>query len=96
MRKLEAERDKLPKHVKVIFLTIQKLNDVVHIFENVWWKAKMFDADLKDAGHVSGLKMVNFIMNQGSKMDASLRILKVLVASCTEFINPRCPPLSSS
>ena len=37
----------------------------------------MFVADLKVAGHVSGSKKVNFIMDQGSKMNASLRAMKV-------------------
>ena len=45
----------------------------------------MFDVDLKNAGHISGSKMVNFIMDQWSKMDASLRTLKALIASCTEL-----------
>ena len=45
----------------------------------------MFDVDLKNTGHVSGSKMVNFIMDQGNKMDASLRALKALIASCTEL-----------
>ena len=45
----------------------------------------MFDVDLKHAGHVSGSKMVNFIMDQGSMMDASLRALKALIASYTEL-----------
>jgi hypothetical protein len=49
------------------------------------WKAKMFDAELKNAGHVLGLKMVNFIMDQGRKMDASLKAMKTLIASCTEL-----------
>ena len=61
------------------------MSDVVHIPRNVWWKAKMFDVDLKHAGHVSGSKMVNFIMDQGSMMDASLRALKALIASYTEL-----------
>ena len=45
----------------------------------------MFDAELKNAGHVSGSKMVTFIMDQGSKMDASLKAMKALIASCTEL-----------
>ena len=77
-RKLEAE-------VKDTTLTVQKLSDVVHIPESVWWKAKMFDVDLKNAGHVSGSKMVNFIMDQWSKMDMSMRALKAFIASCTEL-----------
>ncbi len=82
---MEAEREKLPKQVKDTTLTIQKLSDVVYISGNVWWKAKMFDANLNNAGHVSGSKMVNFVMDKGSKMDASLRALKALIASCTEL-----------
>ena len=85
VRKLEAEREKLLKHVKDTTITMQKLSDVMHIPGSVWWKAKMFDVDLRNAGHVSGSKMVNFIMDQGSKMDASLRALKALIASCMEL-----------
>ena len=47
MRKLEAKREKLLKHVNNITLTMQKGSDVVDIPENVWWKAKTFDAELK-------------------------------------------------
>jgi hypothetical protein len=64
---------------------MQKLSDMMNIPENVWWKAKMFDAELKNAGHVSGSKMVTFIIDQGSKMDATLKIMKALIASCTEL-----------
>ena len=85
VRKLEAKREKLFKHVKDITLTVQKMSGVVHIPGNVWWKTKMFDADLKNAGHVSVSKMVKFIMDEGSKMDSSLRALKALIASCTEL-----------
>ena len=45
----------------------------------------MFDVDSKNAGYVSGSKIVNFIMDQGSKMDASLKTLKALIASYTEL-----------
>jgi hypothetical protein len=45
----------------------------------------MFDAELKNAGHVSGSKMVNFIMDKRSKMDASLKAMKALIASCAEL-----------
>ena len=65
VQKLEAGREKLLKQVKDISLTVQKVNDVVVIPENVWWNAKMFDVELKNAGHVFGLKMVTFIMDQG-------------------------------
>ena len=58
---------------------------MVDIPGNVWWKAKMFDAELKNAGHVSGTNMVAFIMDQGSKMDATLTAMKALIASCTEL-----------
>ena len=47
----------------------------------------MFDVDLKNASHVSRSKMVNFIMDQRSKMDASLRALKALIAICTELFS---------
>ena len=85
MRKLKVERETLLKQVKNTTLTVQKVSDMVDIPGNVWWKAKMFDAELKNAGHVSGSKMVTFIMDQGSKMDASLKALKALIASCTEL-----------
>ena len=82
---MEAEREKQLKQVKDKTLTVQKMSDVVHISGNVWRKAKIFDEDLENAGYVFGSKMVNFIMDQGSKMKASLRALKALVASCTEL-----------
>jgi hypothetical protein len=66
VRKLKAEREVLLKQVKDTTLTVQKVSDMVDIQWNVWWKAKMFDGKLKIAGHVSGSKMVNFIMDQGS------------------------------
>jgi cell division protein FtsB len=52
VRKLKAERETLFKHVKDTTLMVQKLSDMVNIPGNVWWKAKMFDAELKNAGHV--------------------------------------------
>ena len=61
------------------------MSDMVHIPGSIWWKAKIFDVDLKNADHVSGSKIDNFIMDQGSKMDASLRALKALIANCTEL-----------
>ena len=45
----------------------------------------MFNAELKNTGHVSGSKMVTFIMDQRSKVDASLKAIKTLIASCTEL-----------
>ena len=53
--------------MKDTILIVQKVSDVVDISGNVWWKAKMFDAELKNAGHVSGSKMVTFIIDQGGK-----------------------------
>ena len=85
VRKLEAEREKLLKQVKDTILTVQKVSDVMDIPGNVWWKAKMFDAELKNAGYVSELKMVIFIMDQGNKMNASLKAMKALIASCREL-----------
>jgi hypothetical protein len=85
MRKLEAEREKLFKQVKNTTLTVQKVSDVVDIPGNVWWKTKMFDAELKNASHVSGSKMVTFIIDQGSQMDASLKAMKALIATCIEL-----------
>jgi hypothetical protein len=85
VQKLEAEREKLLKQVKDTTLTVQKVSNAVDIEGKVWWKAKMFDVDLKNAGYVSGSKMVNFIMDQGRKMDASLKEIKALIASCTEL-----------
>jgi hypothetical protein len=66
VRKLEAEREELLKQVKDTTLTVQKVSDMVDIPGNVWWKAKMFDAELKNAGHVSMTKMVTFVMDQGN------------------------------
>jgi hypothetical protein len=71
--------------VKDTILTVQNVSDAVDIERNVLWKAKMFDADLKNAGHLSKSKMVNFIMDQGWKMDASLKAMKALIASCTKL-----------
>jgi hypothetical protein len=71
--------------VKDITLTVQKVSDVVNIPGNVWWKAKKFDTELKNAGHVSGSKMVTFIIDQRSKMDAFLKTMKAFIASCTEL-----------
>jgi hypothetical protein len=85
VRKLEAEREKFLKQVKDTILTVQKVSDVVDIPGNVWWKAKMFDAELKNAGHVSGSKMFTFIKDQGSNMDATLKAMKAFIASCTKF-----------
>jgi hypothetical protein len=64
MWKLEAEREVLLRQVKDTILTVQKVSDMVDISGNVWWKAKMFDAELRNAGHVSGTKMVTFVMDQ--------------------------------
>jgi hypothetical protein len=66
VRKLEEERESLLKQVKNTTLTVQKMSDMVDIPGNVWWKAKMFDAELKNAGHVSGTKMITFVMDQGN------------------------------
>jgi hypothetical protein len=85
VRKLQAEREKLLKQVRDTTLTVQNVSDVVDIEGNVWWKVKMFYAELKNAGQVSRSKMVNFIMDQGSKMDASLKAMKALIARCTEL-----------
>lgn len=46
----------------------------------------MFDAELKNEGHVSGTKMVAFIMDQENKIDAALKAMKALISSCTELI----------
>jgi hypothetical protein len=71
--------------VKDTILIVQKVSDVVDIPRNVWWKAKMFDTELKNVGHVSETKMVTFIMDQRSKMDAASKAMKALIASCTEL-----------
>jgi hypothetical protein len=96
VRKLEAEREKLLKQVKDTTLTVQKMSNAVDIEGNVWWKAKMFDKDLKKADYVSGSKMVNFITDQGRKMDASLKEMKALIASCTELFSAKEEKTSSS
>jgi hypothetical protein len=94
--KLEAERDKLLKQEKDTTLTVQKMSNAVDIEGNVWWKAKMFDEDLKKTGYVSGSKMVNFITDQGRKMDASLKDMKALIVSCTELFSAKGEGTSSS
>ena len=71
--------------MKEATITVQKVSDVLGILGDVWLKAKMFDVGLKNAGHISGTKIVTFIMNQGSNMDASLKAMKALIASCTEL-----------
>ena len=48
--KLVAKREELLNQLKVTTLIMQKVSDVVDIPENVWWKAKMFDAELKKNG----------------------------------------------
>ena len=85
LRKLEEERQELLKQVKEATIIVQKVSDVVGIPDDVWLKAKMFDAELKNVGYISGTKMVTFIMNQRNKMDASLKAMKALIVSCTEL-----------
>jgi hypothetical protein len=85
LRKFEAKRQELLKKVKETTITVQKINDVVGIPSDVWLKAKMFNAQLKNAGHVYGMKMVIFIMDQRSRIDAYLNSMKALIASCTEL-----------
>jgi hypothetical protein len=82
---LKAEQEALFKQGKDTTLTVQKMSDMVDIPGNVWWKAKMFDAELKNAGHVSGSKMVTFIMDQERKMDTTLKEIKALIVSCTDL-----------
>jgi hypothetical protein len=85
VRKLKAKREAFLKQVKDTTLTVQKVSAMVDIPGNVWWKAKMFNAELKNASHVSGSKIVTFIMDQRSKMDATLKAMQALIASCTEL-----------
>jgi hypothetical protein len=93
VRKLEAEQHELLKQVKETTLTVQKVSDVVGILGDVWLKAKMFDAELKNAGHISGTKMVTFVMDQASKMDGVLKEMKALIASCTKLFPVRVESL---
>ena len=92
VRKLKAEREALLKQVKDTTLTVQKVSDMVNIPGNVWSKAKMFDAELKNACHVSGTKMVTFIMDQGSKMDTTLKAMKALIGSSTKLFPATVKP----
>ena len=85
LRTLEAERVNLLKQVKESVLTVQKVSEVVDISGDVWLKAKMFNAELKNAGHVFGIKMITFVMDHGSKVDASLKVMKALMASFTKW-----------
>ena len=87
LRKLEVERHELLKQAKEATITVQKVNNVVGIPGDVWLKAKMFDAELKNASHVSGTKMVTFVMDQGSRMDITLKPMMVLFVSGTKL----CP-----
>ena len=72
--------------MKEATITVQKVSDVVGISGNVWLKAKIFDAELKNACHVYGTKMVTFVMNQGSRIDAFLKAMKALIASWMELL----------
>jgi hypothetical protein len=83
--KLEAEPQELLKQVKEATITVQKVDDVVGIPGDTWLKANMFNAELENAGHVFGTKMVTFVMDHGSKMDATLKAMKILIASCMEL-----------
>jgi hypothetical protein len=71
--------------VKETTITEQKVSDVVGIPRDMWLKAQMFDAELKNARHVSGTKIVTFVMDQGSRMDTTLNAMKALIASCTKL-----------
>ena len=61
---MEAEQQDLLKQVKETNITVQNVSNVVGIPRGVWLKAKMFDAELKNAGHISAIKMVTFVMDQ--------------------------------
>ena len=56
--KLKVEREELHIHMKDTTPTVQNVSDVVDIPGNVWWKANMFDAELKNADHVFGTKII--------------------------------------
>ena len=64
---------------------MKKINDVVGIPEDVWLKPKMFDTELKNAGHISKTKVVTFVMDPRSRMEATLKAMEALVASYTKF-----------
>ena len=81
--KLEAERQKLLKQVNDTTFTVQNVSDVVDIPGNVWWKAKMFDAELKNAGHISGSKMVIFIIGGLRGSDSRTRWTRGFSATWT-------------
>ena len=68
---------------------MQKVSDVVDIYGDVWLKAKMFDVKLKNVGHVSGTKMVTFVMDHESRMTVALKAMKAFLASCTELFPVR-------
>ena len=82
---MEAERHELLKQVKKTTITVQKVSDVLDILGDVWLKAKMFDAELRNVSHVFRTKMVTFVMDPGSRMDAALKAIKALVASYTQL-----------
>jgi hypothetical protein len=85
VQKLKSECEGALKQVKESALTIQKIQSMVGIPGDVWLKAKMFDGELAKAGHLSGSKMVGFIMEQGGKLEATLRAMKALIASFAEM-----------
>jgi hypothetical protein len=85
VQKLKSEREGALKQVKESALTIQRIQNMVGIPGDVWLKAKMFDGELAKAGHLSGSKMVGFIMEQGGKLEATLRAMKALIASFAEM-----------
>lgn len=85
LAKVEAEKKELQKQMREAASVTRKVMDTVGVPGDVWLKAKMFDADLKNAGHVSGTKLVPFVMDQGSKMDAALRAMRTLVATLDQL-----------
>ena len=67
------------KQVRETTITVQNVSDVVGIPRDVWLKAKMFDAVLRSMGHVYGAKMVTFVMDQRSRMDATLKTMNIIL-----------------
>lgn len=84
LKEEEAKRKASILRTKKTVRTIRKVKELIGIPGDVWAKAKMFDAQLEKDGHISGTKMVGFLMSQGAKMDITLGAMR---ATLTDFNN---------
>ena len=63
---------------------------------DVWMKAKLFDAQLEKGGHVSGSKMVGFLVSQVAKMEGLLETMRTFIQTTREIPKPLGEDSSSS